>query len=192
MKHQKIIIALLLQTVSLTLIAQKERVRGIYKTGDDFKTGKISFDNDCTTKRKIRLNDFFMQPYITIKENDSSLTILKTDIFGYRNCNNEIFRFKGKQELLLLNTSGQILIYKLQNNNPPAGSRTNVTNYYFSYGANSPVEKLTIKNLKKTFPDNHSFHHLIDENFKYNTDLAGFDKSNSIFKINLLFNESLR
>ena len=191
MKHQKIIIALLFQTVSLTLIAQKERVRGIYKTSDDFIKGKLSFDNNCKST-KIRLNDFFMQPYITIRGNDSSLKILKNDVFGYRNCNNEIFRFKGKRELLLLNPGASILIYKLQNNNPPAGSRTNVTNYYFSLGVNSPVEKLTIKNLKKTFPANLSFHHLIDENFKYNTDLAGFDKPKNIFKINLLLEESLK
>ena len=145
MKHQKIIIALLFQTVSLTLIAQKERVRGIYKTSDDFIKGILSFDNNCKST-KIRLNDFFMNPYITVRENNSSLTLLKSDVFGYRNCNNEIFRFKGKRELLLLNPGGQILVYKLTNNNPPAGSRTNVTNYYFSLGVNSPVEKLTIKN----------------------------------------------
>lgn len=191
MKHQKITIALLFQIVSLTLIAQKERVRGLYKSSNDFVNGNLSFDNNCKTT-KIRLNDFFMQSYITVKVDDSSLKLLKSDVFGYRNCNNEIFRFKGKRELLLLNTNGQIFIYKLPNNNPPAGSRTNVTNYYFSFGANSPVEKLTIKNLKNTFPANLSFHHLIDENFKYNTDLAGIDKPNNIFRINLLLNESLK
>ena len=179
------------QTVSLTLIAQKERVRGIYKTSDDFIKGILSFDNNCKST-KIRLNDFFMNPYITVRENNSSLTLLKSDVFGYRNCNNEIFRFKGKRELLLLNPGGQILVYKLTNNNPPAGSRTNVTNYYFSLGVNSPVEKLTIKNLKTAFPANLSFHHLIDENFKYNTDLAGYNKPNDIFKINQLLEESLK
>jgi len=191
MKHQKIIIALLFQTVSLTLNAQKERVRGIYKTSDDFLNGKLSFDNNCKSS-KIRLNDFFMQPYITVREDDSSLNLLKSDIFGYRNCNNEIFRFNGKRELLLLNTTGQILIYKLQNSNPPAGSRTNVTNYYFSLGVNSPVEKLTIKNLKNVFPANLAFHHLIDENFKYNTDLAGFDEATKTYKITSLLKESLK
>ncbi|MCB9054349.1 MAG: hypothetical protein H6549_00680 [Chitinophagales bacterium] len=133
-----------------------------------------------------------MQPYITVREDDSSLNLLKSDIFGYRNCNNEIFRFNGKRELLLLNTTGQILIYKLQNSNPPAGSRTNVTNYYFSLGVNSPVEKLTIKNLKNVFPANLAFHHLIDENFKYNTDLAGFDEATKTYKITSLLKESLK
>lgn len=190
MKHQKIVIALLFQIVSFTLIAQKERVRGIYRSGDDFTNGRLSFDNNCKAA-KIRLNDFFMKPYITIKESGSRLKLFKNSIFGYKNCKNEIFRFKGKRELLLLNPGDSILIYKLPNNNPPPGSRTNVTNYYFSLGADSPVEKLTKKNLKTAFPANLVFHKLIDINFKYNTDLAGFDEVNKIYKINQFLKECL-
>ena len=159
MKHQKIIIALLFQTVSLTLIAQKERVRGIYKTSDDFIKGILSFDNNCKST-KIRLNDFFMNPYITVRENNSSLTLLKSDVFGYRNCKNEFFRFKEKQELLLLNNGEQILIYKHIVSKPPTG-RTNVTNYYFSLGVNSPIQTLTIKNLKMTKKLKFSIHSLL-------------------------------
>ncbi|MBI1779949.1 MAG: hypothetical protein HYR66_01050 [Sphingobacteriales bacterium] len=192
MKYQKIIIALLFQIASFTVTAQKERVRGIYKTSDDFAKGNLSFNNNCTNKKiKIMLNDFFVQPYITIKQGDSSLKLLKSDIFGYRNCNNEIFRFKGKQELLLLNAGEQILIYKHIISKPPLG-RTNVTNYYFSLGVNSPIQKLTIKNLKNAFPANLHFYNLIDKNFKYNTDLAGLDEANKMYKINLFLKESLR
>jgi hypothetical protein len=177
---------------SFNLFSQKERVRGIYSTSDDFAKGNLSFDNNCNIKNtRIRLNDFFSKKYITVKKGNSSLKLLKNDIFGYINCRNEVFRFKGKIELFLLNAGEQILIYKHIVSKPPAG-RTNVTNYYFSLGGNSPVQKLTIKNLKNTFPANSIFNNFIDENFKYNTDLAAFDEINKIYRINLLLNESLK
>ena len=191
-KQLKIFFTATLLIISFPLFAQKERVRGIYKTCDDFVKGNLSFDNNCNIRNiRIRLNDFFSKKYITIKKGDSSLKLLKNDIFGYINCRNEVFRFKGKIELFLLNAGEQILIYKHIVSKPPTG-RTNVTNYYFSLGVNSPVQKLTIRNLKNIFPANSIFKNFIDKNFRYNTDLAEFDKVNKMYKVNLLLSESLK
>lgn len=191
-KHLKLFFTVILIIVSFTLFAQKERVRGIYKTCDDFVKGNLSFDNNCNIRNiRIRLNDFFSKKYITVKKGDSSLKYLKKDIFGYRNCKNDFFRFKGKIELLLLNAGEQILIYKHIVSKPPTG-RTNVTNYYFSLCIYSPVQKLTISNLKNIFPANSVFKNFIDKNFRYNTDLAEFDKVNKMYKVNLLLSESLK
>jgi hypothetical protein len=191
-KQFNLFFTVLLLIISFNLFAQKERVRGIYITSDDFAKGNLSFDNNCNNRdTRIRLNDFFSKKYITVKKGDSSLKLLKNDIFGYRNCNNDFFRFKGKIELFLLNAGEQILIYKHIVSKPPTG-RTNVTNYYFSVGLNSPVQKLTIKNLKNAFPANLIFNNFIDANFKYNTDLTAFDEANKIYKINLLLKESSR
>lgn len=174
---------LLFQTISLTLIAQKERVRGLYRTSDDFAKGNLSFDNDCSNKNlKIILNDFLSKKFVTVNKDDGTFKLLKGDIFGYRNCNNEIFRFKGKIELLLLNTGEQILIYTHIVSKPPTG-RTNVTNYYFSLGIYSLVQELTIKNLKNAFPENLIFNNFIDKNFRLNTDLAAFDKKIKCIKL---------
>lgn len=191
-KQLKLFFTVILIIVSFTLFAQKERVRGIYKTGDDFVKGNLSFDNNCSNKNtRIRLNDFFSKKYITVKKGDSSLKLLKKDIFGYINCRNEVFRFKGKIELFLLNAGEQIVIYKHIVSKPPTG-RTNVTNYYFSLGIYSPVQKLTISNLKNIFPANSVFKNFVDKNFRYNTDLAEFDKINKMYKVNLLLSESLK
>ena len=191
-KQLKIFFTATLLIISFPLFAQKERVRGIYKTCDDFVKGNLSFDNNCNIRNiRIRLNDFFSKKYITVKKGDSSLKLLKNDIFGYINCRNEVFRFKGKIELFLLNAGEQILIYKHIVSKPPTG-RTNVTNYYFSLGVNSPVQKLTIRNLKNIFHANSIFKNFIDKNFRYNTDLAEFDKVNKMYKVNLLLSESLK
>ena len=191
-KKLKLLFTIMLLIISCNLFSQKERVRGIYITSDDFVKGNLSFDNNCNIKNtRIRLNDFFSKKYITVKKGDSSLTLLKNDIFGYINCRNEVFRFKGKIELFLLNAGEQILIYKHIVSKPPTG-RTNVTNYYFRLGVYSPVQKHTISNLKNIFPANSIFKNFIDKNFRYNTDLAEFDKVNKMYKVNLLLSESVK
>ncbi|MBX9784882.1 MAG: hypothetical protein K2X48_16450, partial [Chitinophagaceae bacterium] len=137
MKYQKKLTALLFSIIPFSAIAQKERVKGIYITSGDFTKGNLSFDNHCDkTKTKIKLNDFFSKPCITIKQAGNNVRFLKSNIFGYINCRNQFFRFKGKQELLLLNAGEEIHIYKHIISKPPAG-RTNVTNYYFSLGVSS-------------------------------------------------------
>ena len=176
--------------LAINLFAQKgERVTGIYKTSADFNDGKLSFAIDCNSKKnKILLNDLFNKKYITIKQNDSSYTFLKNSIYGYETCNKKVYRFLNKKELLLLNQAEEILIYKQLVSKPPTG-RTNVTNYYFSIGKEGEVQKLIIKNLKTAFHNNTKFQVLIDNNFKYNMDLAAFDENNKIYKINWLLNK---
>src|SRR5215203_1161826 len=88
-----------------------ERIKGIYKTRNDFVNGKLSFVIDCNSKKnRIKLNDFFIQPYITIKKGDSTHRLLKKDIYGYQMCNNKVYRFNNKAELVSLNKNEPILI----------------------------------------------------------------------------------
>ena len=163
---------------------------GIYINGDDFKKGKLSFAINCNTeKHKIKLNDFFSLPYIIVVHNDSSYKFFKSDIFGYKVCDGNVYRFDNKKELLLLNSTESIFIYKHDIAKPPRGL-TNVTNYYFSIGANSPVKLLTKLNLKTTFPDNTKFYKSLDAEFKYNTQLAKYDDEHKIFRINWLYQKN--
>ena len=177
--------------LAVNLFAQKgERVIGIFKTGKDFKEGNLSYIMDCNSKKnKILLNDLFNKKYITVKQNDNSYNLFKNSIYGYESCNKDVYRFLNKKELLLLNQDEEILIYKHFVSKPPTG-RTNVTNYYFSIGKEGEVKELTIKNLKNAFHSNPEFVALIDKNFKYNMDLAAFDKSNKIYRINELLKQT--
>ncbi len=184
---------LFLHLILYVFAQNNERVCGIYVTGKDFMDGKLSYvANDKNQKIKIRLNDFLVKPYVTVQQNDSTYKFLKTNTYGFKKCNNQILRFKNKRELLLLNSEDQISIYKDPYTKIHAGSRINVTNYYFSIGPLDSLRYLTRKNLKAAFPDNKIFHSLIDTNFKYNTDLAQFDKTNNMYKINWFLKESMK
>jgi len=180
--------------LSLNLFAQKnEKINGIYITGEELINGRASFIVDCNSRaNKIRLNDFFNKPYVTVKRNDSTYKFFKKYIYGFRKCNNQVYRFNNKKELLLLNFGEEILIYHDILPGRTSAGRTNVTNYYFSAGINSPVQTLTMKNLKNAFPQNKEFHSLIDKNFKYNTDLANYDNINNIYEINWLLKQTIK
>lgn len=172
---------------SINAAAQKDS-SGIYKTGDDFISGKLSLAINCETeKHKITLNDLFNKPYIIVKHNDTSYKFYKKDIFGYKKCDGSIYRFDGKKELLLLNSTEQILIYKHILPNRTSGGLTNVTNFYFSINANSPVQLLTKANLKKAFAINEQFIDEIDKSFKYNTQLAAYDDYHQMYRINWIY-----
>jgi hypothetical protein len=57
-------------------------------------------------------------------------------------------------------------------------------------GSEAEVQSLTIKNLKAAFSKNERFKLLIDNHFKYNTDLAAFDETNQMYKINWLLKQT--
>ena len=58
--------------------------------------------------------------------------------------------------------------------------------YFCSVGPNGDVVPLTILNLKKAFPDNHTFHDLLDMSFKHDSDLTRYDGFHKMFKVNRL------
>src|SRR5215831_7607198 len=63
---------------------------------------------------------------------------------------------------------------------------TSEKTYFFSVGPNGDVLPLTILNLKKAFPDNHTFHDLLDMSFKHDSDLTRYDDFHKMFKVNRL------
>ncbi len=62
--------------------------------------------------------------------------------------------------------------------------------YFFSVGPNGDVLPLTILNLKKAVPDNHTFHDLLDMSFKHDSDLTKYDEFHKRFKVNRLLEAS--
>lgn len=164
---------------------------GIYKTADDFVAGKLTFGgNRKMDKHRLLLNNFFNRPVITIRHNDTAFNISRNDIYGYRLQNGTEYRIASRQDLQILNAKEYIIIYRRDITHPPSG-KTNVTNYYFSVGPYSSVQSLTIKKLKKAFSSNQLFLEEIDGLFKYNTELATYDKQHNMYMINWIFKKSM-
>ena len=103
-----------------------------------------------------------------------------------------MYHTDGKNEYQVLNYDDTVIIIYRKNITKPPTGKTNVTNYYFSRNAFSPVQKLTKKNLKEAFPGNRRFHEQLDAGFKYNTELASFDNAHSMYSINWIYQNTTR
>ena len=64
--------------------------------------------------------------------------------------------------------------------------------YFFSVGPNGDMLPLTIVNLKKAFPDNHTFHDSLDMMFKNDSQLTKYDDFHKMFKVTRLLIASER
>lgn len=164
---------------------------GIYLNVADYRNQKLTYEIDCRNdKHKIRLNEFFNKPYITVVHDRKKYTHQKKDIYGFRDCDNNLYRFFGNDEYKV-EESKEIIIYSKNRNETQSKGFTVVKDYYFSQSPNAEIRRITIGNLKIAFPNNHKFHDMLDENFK-NGDASMYDDFHKMFKVNHLLEMSLK
>jgi hypothetical protein len=163
--------------------AQKDS-SGIYKTATDFSSKKLSLAINCKTEsHKIKINDIFSQEKITVVHDGKSYDFKKSDIYGYKLCNGETFRFSGNRDYQVMNPDEVILLYKVEVMQTKAQA-PKVYTYYFSKHAASPLQELTKANLKAAFPTNHKFHDGLDADFKSDSELTAYDSFHKMYKVN--------
>lgn len=176
--------------LSATSYAQVDK-SGIYLNLVDYQKQKLTYEINCNNeKHKIKLNEFFNKPYITVVHDGKKYTHQKKDIYGFRDCNNKVYRFFGNDEYQLEESSGIVIYSKTRNETQNKGF-TVVKDYYFSSSPGGEIGRLTIGNIKRAFPDNHKFHDMLDVNFK-NGDASLYDDFHKMFKVNHLLQMSLK
>jgi hypothetical protein len=169
--------------IALSTSAQKDS-SGIYKTSNDFKSKKLSLAINCKTEsHKIKINAVFNQDHFTVVHDGKSYEFKKSDVYGYKLCSGETFRFSGNNDYQVMNPYEIILLFKVEVPQPKAQA-PKVYSYYFSKDAASALQNLTKENLKAAFPDNHAFHDGLDANFKSDNELVSYDSFHKMYKVN--------
>jgi hypothetical protein len=187
---QKLTALVLLSVVIVTATAQDKEKTGIFLTASDFKQNKLTLETDCgSSKLKIKLNDFLNKPYIEVVQQRQVKRYQKSEIFGFKECNGKEFRFVGTSHFRVVNPTEQILIYKVEI--APIAKTPGKTVWYFSKEASSPVQLLTMHNLKSAFPDNHKFHDELDAVIHDDMNLCAYDEFHKKYRINHLYGDSL-
>lgn len=167
-------------------VAQQDS-SGVYLTSNDFQNGKLDYAINCKTqKHKIKLKEFFSRPFIVVVHNDSSYTLPKNEVYGYRDCDENSYRFVDEKVYKILNPFETIVIYRYFVYIP----RDPVVDYFFSKGNTGTVEELTKVNLKRAFPDNHKFHELLDLSFKDQLSLSSYDRKSKGYKLMTVYKKS--
>lgn len=163
---------------------------GLFRSAAGFRQNKVLLAVDCRSeKHRIRLHEFSGKPDVTVIHGGKSYKYPKNSLFGYRDCAGQSFRFVADNlHYPISNPTEPLLIYKLVQ--PPIAKDPGYTKLYFSKDAGTPVEALTLANLKKAFPQNHPFHDRLDAQFSKGGDLAAYDAMHRMTKINWLLQGS--
>lgn len=171
-------------SLPLILIAQKDS-SGLYLTPEDFGSKKLSYAIDCNTeKHRIKSDLIFNDSKIQVTHEGKKYTLEKSQTFGYRGCDQEVYRFVEKLRYKMLNPQEPLLLYFYQHlAQAPKFVEQHPPQYFFSVGPGR-VQKLTIANVKTAFPDNHSFHDAVDAQFKHDKDLYAYDEFHRMYKLN--------
>ena len=182
---------LILSTIfSITTLFASAQNSGVYLSASDFASGKLTYEINCSTeKHKIKLNELLNQDYITVIHDKQSHKLQKKEIFGYKDCDNLVYRFAGNTHYVILNPTENILLYK--HTIDASKNQKAEVHYYFSVSGAGEVQTLTLMNLKKAFPDNHKLHDALDAEFKSDDQLAQYDSFHKMYKVNRLYTASL-
>lgn len=175
-------------TINFFSVYAQQDSSGVYLTASDFKNRHLVYAINCKTqKHKIKLKSFFSKPYIVVVHNDSSYTLQKSEVYGYKDCDENVYRFVDQKVYTILNPQDPIVLYRYFVYIP----KDPINDYFFSVGSDGDVIELTKTNLKETFPDNQKFHELLDLSFKDELSLSSYDKRKKVYKLMTVYVKSM-
>jgi len=164
---------------------------GIYMNLSDYKSNKLTYEIACTNGGKIHLHDFFWNmASVTVVDAGKKYTLKKDELYGYKDCNDEVYRFYNNMEYRIAE-AGNIYIYAQKENTAQNKNNKVVNVYYFSTRPDGEILRLTLSNLKKAYKDNDSFSDLIDKFFNAN-DVTEYDEVHNTFKVNYVFSKTTK
>lgn len=163
----------------------QSKTSGVYLSLADFENNKLSYaSNAIAETNKIRFNEFIEKPFITVNHNGEKEILFKDDIFAYQN-KGKIVRTSNFTPYTYVEKGPLWVYFKDMNISQSKGIKRE-RKYYYSVSGQSEIMPLTINNLKRSFPDNHLFHDLLDAQFSNNSELSLYDGLEGKFKVNHL------
>ncbi|MGJ1361135.1 hypothetical protein ACR79B_07390 [Sphingobacterium spiritivorum] len=125
----------------------------LYKTYSEYSEGKFD-DSICLTDKKHKFSVYYNK--LTLKHGQQKSKFPHGSLWGYQR-GNDLFRYFNKGTTFgtygyhkIIGSNGLIIYSKYERGGYRYASRTY---YFYSKDLNSPLEKLTIKNLEREFPN---------------------------------------
>jgi len=182
-KSIKITALTCLTAISLHSFAKSQS--GIYLTASDYSNKKTACETNCRVHPN---NTIFNLPYITVIDNNKREQFKKSDIFGYVDGSNKVFRFY-HNEAYQIAEAGNVIIYVQHERNSQTKEYKVIDHYYFSTSTGSEIMPLTLYNLKNAYRTNNKFPDLLDQFFNKG-DVTAYDSVHSTFRINYIFSKA--
>jgi hypothetical protein len=162
-----------------TVMAQTGK--GLYMTQQDYESKRTNEADKISTE-----SVFNRSKVVTSKDGKTS-TFDKSEVYGYRDKNNQDYRFFNKEAYKIVDND-QFVLYSRLEHIQHGKERTKETRFYFSVQPGSELLPLTKANLKQAFPANRQFHTLLDLQFRSDRELTAYDKFHKQFKVMELYN----
>jgi len=190
MKKLVLIIHILILGLAIGLNAQNIN-QGVYLSANDFTSGKISYINENgNEKYKFYLHEFLNASTIKIIKGDKIIKLKKDSIYGFRDKNNNSYRFYKNDEFKKINHSSNIILYSKSTLEGDLKNKHLVLTYYFSATADSPVYELTKWNLKSVFINDVPFQKLLDVHFQSDNELSAYNSQSKTYDLNHIYDIS--
>ncbi len=178
--------AVLLFSSAGTVQVIVQKTSGVYLTAANFKNGQVSFEGDCGSKtHKLELHDVLHKSYVHVTHGTEKHRFAKSDLFGFRACDGRDYRFASNLEYHILEAK-ELYVYSREVPVSHGRGIHTVRGYFFSAGPEGTVLALTLENLKQAFPGNHRFHDALDAMVGAGQQLAEYDESQKMFRVNRL------
>jgi len=163
---------------------------GIYLTSQDYKSGLLSYAEDCTTGKHIHLRDFLWNSStIVVTKDNKKYSLKKSSIYGYKDCNNKAYRLY-RNIAYYIAEPGSIYIYNIAHRYTEGKKERILISWFFSVSEESPILTLNKSNLEAVYKSNEKFEDLLDQLAK-NGDVTAYDERHHMYMVNYLIYKSL-
>jgi hypothetical protein len=163
---------------------------GVFLTVKDYQNNKLIQEADCdNNKEKFKTNALISKSTFDVIYKGLKTTYQKNDIYAYRDCEHNVWRFYNNKEYKIME-SKSIYVYSMRKVAMDGGVIEKKSVYYFSSSASGDIKELTIDNLKLTYPNNHVFNNMLDEEFVEDKPVHSYDFVHEMYKVNYLFIQS--
>ena len=166
----------------------KGQQQGIFLNWQDYRDHKI------IPVEKIKLNHLLSGACFDAIQNRKAIRYCKDSIFGYSDETGKSYRFyKQYDDEYQIAENHYIVIYIIYKPTYTSKglSEPLVPVYFFSKNLNSEIMRLTVPNLINAFPENHKFHHELEDEFKNNVPISLYDEQHNMFLVNYILSQSL-
>ncbi len=158
-------------------------------TWQDYKSKKI------VPVQEIKLNHLFSGHYIDVIKDGKEIRYNKDSIYGYEDERGKDYRFYKiyDDEYQIWENRDMVIYVTYSPTHVAKGiSQPMMPYFYFSKNLSSEIIPLTLSNLINAYPENHNFHHELEDEFKKGTPVSLYDDEHKMFRVNYLLNQSLK
>ena len=174
----------LLGLLILSALSNGQSMSGIYLNADSYRVQKLSYETKC-----VHVNEAFLDiPYISFKYDGKKYKINKSDVYGFKDCHNNSYRFYNN-ELYKIVEARNIYIYIQTENLTQSKGFKVITNYYFSISPDGSIIRLNVYNLRTAYSDNKQFRDMLDK-YIPQANITDYDAAHGMYKINYWYLQS--